>query len=124
MHMMAPKGIRKTQNKLDRVQMRKLEDWISTQWERVETERPTYDVLAVQAATALGYAVTTGNVIGTVKVFGKPFPRPRGISHDHGAGTKARRMRAIIGQIQSMCVEMGAARTTEFDAVCMELGIE
>lgn len=110
-------------NLLARPQERRLEDWISTQWDRVEAERPTRETFSIQATTAIGFHVSVGNISSAVKVIGKEWPTPKHANGDRGAGTKLRRMRVVVQQLKDLLADIGELPNPEFRAICEEMAL-
>jgi hypothetical protein len=110
-------------NLLNRQHERKLEDFIWSQWERIESERPTKEAFAEQATVALGFKVSGGNVGGSCRAIERIWPMPKRTG-DSGAGTKAARLRTMVAQIASMCRQRNMIATADFEALCGELGVE
>lgn len=108
---------------LNRAQERKLEDWLSSQWDRIAGERPTVKVAAEQATAALGFTVSPGNVRGAVKTIEKDWPIPA-CRNAGGAGTRKRQIRTLTAQLVALLdswdTEMASA---DFRKMCAELEI-
>lgn len=72
-------------NRLTRQESRRLEDWILSQWDRIEKERPNRAELSKRAGGELSIVVTPGNLSSAVDAIGREYPRP----HRDGSGKVA-----------------------------------
>jgi hypothetical protein len=64
-------------NILDRRKERALENWLESQWERIEGTKLSRNTIAAQATEALGFPVSGGNVKGAAITLGKKLPKCR-----------------------------------------------
>lgn len=108
-------------NVLARVQVRKVEDWLSSQWTRVETDKPTMETVAVEATAALGFPVSPGNVFGATRTIGKVWPAPINAAHAGLGGNKSRRTGIIVRQIAAILAAYEVPATEEFKALAAEM---
>ena len=76
--------------KLNRVQNRKVQDWVLQQWPSIEETRPSYSTFAELASDALGFAIGQGNIRGAVIALEKTWP------NDHGKEPKNAAERELL----------------------------
>ena len=77
---------RRYANRMDRKSLRKLEDWILSNWEDIKSEPMTVAELAKRAKTQLGMPVSHGNITGTVRALDLEWPH----NNDRSGRTWAR----------------------------------
>ena len=83
---------RKYSNRMDRKTLRKLEDWILSNWADIKSETMTIAELAKRAKNQLGFPVSHGNVTGTIRALDLEWPHHNersGRSYERESGARA-----------------------------------
>lgn len=96
----------KTVNHLNRMQQRKIEDWLIANWKEVEKKRMTKDEVTtlILKDDSIDFRITPQNVRSSAKALGFKWPRPK----PTGGGVGPRYRETIISLIdvaEALCKE-------------------
>jgi len=106
----------KKRNVFNRKQARQLEDWLLSQWDRVEAERPTQANLAERAAKELNFAgVGPWQIRSAVNALGKEYPAPHKTTGGNGKLSKSakKRWQTITDALVGLHRKLGEACPNE-----------
>jgi hypothetical protein len=103
-------------NILDRRKERALENWLESQWERIEGTKLSRNTIAAQATEALGFPVSGGNVKGAAITLGKKLPKCRpGVAE---AKTRKASFRITANALATLYRRVGEEPPEDFAALC------
>lgn len=110
----------------NRQESRRIEDWIFSQWERIEKERPTRDELASQASKALNLKMTRSIISSATEAIGKEYPqlKRRGQTVRTMNGTTRKRWRIVVHALMNLYQKVGEAVPNELVEFREELSNE
>ena len=85
-------------NRLERREVRRLEDWLHGNWELVLKNRPTQAMAAEDATKALGFSVSKSNVAAAADVMNLRWPAPQ----TTGAATRKKRFAMLAEEVREV----------------------